>query len=321
MEYIIYRLLQGKPKSFQLPLADTFVKKFVEENGQKKDLGYRRITYVPGTDTFFKEDIKGDLQPQSIWFENGELRVRKDDKLLNEIMQVHPWFNRKYKIWSPELEQEEQLSILREQSEARQLVEDTDFDQIQAVALAVFGKEAIGWSEGLCELKLRQYADVSPKELKLKFEASNYQSKLLAGLAFTKGIVKENFTRTAVVWSDSEGVIIKLGKGENGILELGRWLNTKTEESELVLQSIGERVDAKLTSSSSKSNVDSIISQKDREIAELKKQLAQKATQTNNDDDDLENAKSEYKAKFGKEVPVNKKNDLEWIIDKINSED
>lgn len=35
--------------------------------------------------------------------------------------------------------------------------------------------------------------------------------------------------------------------------------------------------------------------------------------------EDIDQLRAEYLAKFGKEVPANKKNDIEWIKSKINS--
>jgi|TARA_Y100000310_G_C20704425_1_gene834144 hypothetical protein len=316
MEYNIYRLNNLKPISWQLPLKETFVKKFVEENGQKKDLGFRRIKYVPGTDTIFAEDIKGDLKPESIWFSKGELMVRKDDKLKNEILQKHPWYGSRYKLWSEDLENEQRLAVQRAKSEARKLIDDADMDNIKSIALAVFGPQAISWKDTKCELQLREEADTNPARIKDVINQGNYQAKLLAGLAFVKGVVRENTKRTAVIWEDSQGVIIKLAKGENGIEELGRFLSKNTEESQEVLQSIGDRVESLVTETQKQED------DKDAKIAELQAQLAALKNETDNGEElsELQEARDAYKAKFKKDVPNNMKNNLVWLQNRLSEE-
>lgn len=317
MEKNIYRLAGIKPVSFQLPLKETFVKKFVKENGSKKSVGFKRIKYVPGTESIFAEDIKGDLQPQQIWFENGDVVVYKDDLLLNEIMTQHPWFKKGiYTLWSQDKEDEAKLEVQRSKASARQLIDEADEDKITAIALAVFGPEAILWTENKCELMLREKADTEPKKLKDIIGEKNYESKLLAGLAFVKGIVKENTNKTAVVWADSEGVILKLAKGENGISELGRYLGNANEESKKVLQSIGDRLEAIDTGTAKVGNE----SEKDKEIAALKAKLAAfegEKKPSENELSDIQKARADYKALYKKDVPASMKNKLDWILTKI----
>lgn len=316
MEKNIYRLVGIKPISFQLPLKETFVKKFVEENGQKKDKGFRRIKYVPGTDSIFAEDIQGDLQPQQIWFDNGDVVAYKDDKLLNEIMTQHPWFGKKYILWSQDKEDEQKLSLQRAKASARQLIDDADKYKIKAIALAVKGPQAINWTDNKCELELREYADTDPKELQKAMDGSDYQAKVLAGLAFVKNLVKENPGQTAVVWSDSEGVILKLAKGENGIRELGRFLSNVTPESKLVLQSIAERLEAIDTNTAKEESKES---DKDAEIARLKAELEKHKSKGEKQKEltEVQKARSEYKSLYKADVPNNMKNNLVWMNNRI----
>lgn len=317
MEYNIYRLKDGlTPVSWQLPLKEVFVKKFVTENGERKDLGFRRIKFVPGTDTIFAEDIKGDLQPEQIWFEYGDLRVLKDDKLKNELLQQHPWYNKRYTLWSQESEDKEKLADLRFKGEARKLIEEADQDKIKAIALAVFGYKAILWNEDRCELELRQEADSNPKNLKEIMDEKDYEAKLFAAHAFVQGIVEENKNKTAVIWTESAGVILKLAKGEKGISELGRYLATRTDESEMVLQSIGERLD-KIATNVATVNKTAQLKAKDKEIEALKAQIS---TGESTEDVALEEARNAYEDKIGT-IPPNMKNNLSWLTKKVAEKD
>lgn len=320
MEYNIYRLMGGlKPVSWQLPLKQTFVKKFVTENGKRKDLGFRRIKYVPGTDTIFAEDIKGDLKAQSIWFERGEMKVLKEDKLLNELLKQHPWLNKRYELWSQEEEDLRRLKEYRYKGIARQLIDDADLNKIKAISLAVFGYKAIGWTDEKCELELREYADVKPKKLQEVMKDKDYESKLFAGHAFVQGIVKENTGNTAVIWTDSDGVILKLAKGEKGITELGRYLAIRTDESELVVQSISDRL-GKLDTNTPDKTAEEVLDEKDKEIAALRLKLSQIPSDIGADTgpDPLVQARKDFEERYTKEVPRNMKNNLAWITKQLS---
>lgn len=312
MEYNIYRLKGITAINYQLPLKQTFVKKVVEKNGEKKDMGYRRIAYIPGSDSVFLEDKKGDLKPETLWFEHGDIKARKDDVLLNTLMTVHPWYGKRYVLWSPELEDEQNLEELRFKAKARQLIDDADEGKMKAIALAIFGEEAMHWTEEKCELALRNEADVRPKELQDAMSDRDYESKFLSGLAYVHGIVSDNPGRTAVIWKDSKGVILKLAKGEKGVVELGRYLSNRTDESELVLQSIGERLDT-MEAFVKPEDIKIAMSEKDKKIAELEAKLAEKDGQ---EDPVLINARKAYSEATGKEVPMNMKNNLEWLTAK-----
>lgn len=319
MEYNIYRLKGdfSQSRGVQLPIKGQFIEKFVTENNKKISKGRKRIVYVKGSDSIFLEDKVGDLKPMQLWFRFGDLRIEKTDIVGNELLQKHDWYGKRYELWSEEKETQRSLETERAKSKARQLIDDAGEDKMKAIALAVFGPEAIVWSDEKCELRLRQEAEVDPITLKAKMTSGNYQAKLLAGLAFVKGVVKENQNRTAVIWEDSQGVIIKLAKGENGIEELGRFLSKNTEESQEVLQSIGDRVEDLII------ETEKVEADKDAEIAELKAKLAsyeKEKASTSEGLTEIQEAREAFKEKFKKDVPNNMKNNLVWLKNQLSEE-
>jgi len=303
----VYKLKDGKkPKGWQLPLSEVLIAK--EKKGIKS---LKKIKYVPGTDSFFAEDLAGDLKPVDIWFNDGQLVVPKVDKLTNDLLQMHPWYNKFYELYNPEIEAGRELESLKVKGDARRLIEESDSEKLKAIALALFGVNAFNWGESKCELELLKYADQKPTQLQAELRSKDYESKYLAALAFSKQIVATNPTKTTVIWNDTtKGVILRLAKGESGIHKLGELLSTRTQESELILQEIGlriEKLDIKLPK----------VDPKDAEIAALKAKLvaAEKISKTD-EKLSLKVATEKYVSKFGK-VPNNKKNDLDWILSKI----
>lgn len=310
----VYKLTNGKTKGgWQLPLTDVLI----EQIKDGKSEGLKRIKYVKGVKSFFAEDLAGDLKPLQIWFDNGSLSVAKIDKLTNSLLMAHPWYGKFYELYDPNTEAIKKLSELRVKGAARKLIEESEPEKLKAIALAIFGVNAFNWSESTCELELLKYADTNPTQLQNELKSKDYESKYLSALAFSKNIVTHNPGKTAVVWNDStNGVILRLAKGESGIHKLGELLSTRTDESELILQEIGARLD-KLEVKVAKPQAE-IIAEKDKEMAELKAKLrAYENADVNKEKLTLEQVSEIYESKLGK-IPNNKKNDLEWLTNKIN---
>ena len=313
---IIYRLKEFKQaKSFQVPLRGLALEKFVKDFNRLKSLGQRRVKYVPGANSIYEEDLKGDYKAiPSIWFENGELRVPESDILLNEILQKHPWYGKYYYIWSEEAEVNQKLAEHKKRDEVLTIINETSDDQRKAIALAVFGINAIQWTDSKAELELREYARLKPFELKKVLESKDYQSKYLAALAFNKRIVKENLGSTAVVWNDTtEGEILPLARGEKGLVKFGDFLSTNTEESLLVLNSLNQKIDNLVISSQEESLKNNEL---ERENAELRAELA-KSNSGSQDKSEIELLREEYFKKTGKKVPNAFLNKEEWIREKL----
>lgn len=301
----IYKLTSGKTKGgWQLPLTDILIQKIKDG----KNEGLRKIKYVPGTNSFWAEDLHGELKPKQVWFNNGKLVVPKADKLLNELLKIHPFNKKHYKLVDKEKDAQDKLDAFRAKDEVITLIANSEVEKIVATAMAIFGNIALNWTDSTCELELRKYAEKDPTKLTKELNSKTYESKYLSALAFSKRVVMENLTKTAVIWNDStEGEILKLARGERGITRLGDLLSKKTEESEMILRAIGEKL--KL------SDVDLSGDEKDDEIARLKEELAEAKGKTN---DTLDVIRKKYKEKFDKEVPPRFKNDPEWIEKKLS---
>lgn len=239
VEKLTYRLKNIDNKgSWKLPTKDVMVTKKV--GGQKV---HKQVQYIPGSDSIFVEDYKGDLKPQAIWFENGKLEVPSHNRVLNELLKRHPWNGKMYELDDPEVKTQNDLKDFKFKRAASNMIDDADDDKIKAMAMGVYSLEAINWTPDKCRAKLFEKAFTNPKDLVKKLESSDYESHYLSALAFNKRIVKYNNSKTAVLWnSEDAGKIISLAKGENGIIKLGEFLSQDTEESITTTQEIGIRL-------------------------------------------------------------------------------
>ena len=314
-----YQLKGGKkPASWQLPLTGVLIAKI--ENGEKI---LKSIKYVPGENSFYAEDIKGDVEPRQIWFNRGSIRVPKIDKITNALLQAHPWFEKYYELYDPQVASRNKLAEMRAKDQARKLIDESDVEQIKAITLALFGSRSFKWDDDTCELKLREFAEKDPERLQKELNSKDYESKYIAGLAISKGIMKENIGKNAVVWADTdEGLVIKIAKGENGVTKLGEYLATRTEESELVLQEIAIRAkkqDTKVSDESlaiKLSEKDQALAEKEAEITKLKEQL-----KANLNVDALKEAREKYEKLFKKKISPRYINDITWIENAISAKE
>ncbi len=353
---VLFRLLgEVSPVSWELPLRNIFLPKKDERNGTFAD---KLVAYRKGAPSIWDEDYKGDLKPISaVYFENGTLEVDETDVLLLEILEKHRFAGKRYERYDPNTSAEKQLEIFALRDKANNLVSVSGEVRVKAMAMALIGQETISFTEiqALAALKQKAYDD--PKALIEEYNKPDYEAKYVVGLAYLKGVIKDNESQTQVVWADTGASILPLAVGENGLDQMSKFLATRTEQSTVLLQRLGtlvadaDKQDASTTTTDSaptttgnlSESVEKVLSEKDAEIAELKRQLAEKAVvnkpevvvvadevikgspdgnkkeDENEEEEDpaLLEARQQYLKVIGKEVPVNKKNNLDWINEKI----
>lgn len=325
----------------------------------KEGKGRKMINYYPGSDSYFDEDQTSDVKAQEVVFMYNdilsdpatEIEVNVENTALIGYLKAHPFFNLHYKIHNEDMISEEKLVNYDKVEKAFELIKETDHLKVKAMALVVFKIEAHGWSAVKAKAELKEKATKNPDVIIKAIEADNYEGKFLAALAYYSGIVSDNNTSTAVVWTDeNQGEIIKLAVGENGIQKLGEKLSVSDDESNLILQMIGHKLEAlsiPKKDESSKS-VSSTPSKSEAEIAaeaiekykatltpvkseadiraEIEKEYADKlkgetsaSTDVKKEDEELVVARAKYKELFEKDVANLKKNDLDWINSQIAS--
>jgi hypothetical protein len=340
----IYKLKNGKTSgAFQLPINGVLIPRLVDGETYSKE-----IQYVPGASSFFKEDHKGDTKPKSIWFDDGELRVSPDNKVLNELLQNHPWFKTKVFFLVNEGEEAKtEIETFEKQTKAANaILNEKDSFRSKSMAMIVISLDAANWDNNKCKAELLKYAAKHSDTLLYEMSKENYEARFLAALAFAKGIVKNNEFNTEVIWADEKGgIIVRVAEGETGVDKLGEFLSKKSESSNTTLQRIGEKVDALLDKNKIEEEFQSgksieelqaeaveaykatlVNSKTEEELrAEIQAELEAKyinninvtGEQTEPSVLDLEALKAEYKEVVGKELSPRYYNDPEWIKNKI----
>lgn len=296
---IVFKLMGAKkPVSWQLPLNEALYVKDV--NGQKVR---KKVHYIRTADSIFVEDYKGDEKAMKVFFEEGFLKVDPLDANLLKIVYGHPWHKKKYDRVDENRDAEIALDFITFKKKALAKVDIADPDERRANAVALFGNRAVDWTETRVEAELNKLADTEPERVLREMNAVDYKNKFIASYAMLKGVIEVNPTKTAVLWAADGGVIVRVAAGENPLHRLAEFLSQDSEQSQITLQTIGERLKGKYTSKRTEEEiVDELIPPRQEEEVDLT----------------LEEATKQFEAKFEKQVPNNKKNDLDWIADKLS---
>lgn len=249
---------------------------------------------------------------------------------------MHSWFGLRFVIYSNETEANSKLSQYEKVEKALELIKESDDIKIKAIALAILDLGYFYKTSTECLADLKSKAFNQPDLVIAEMEADDYQNKYVSALAFASGIIKNNMTNTAVVWSDNDGVIIHVAQGENGLNKLTEFLKRSTAESEVLLQEFQSRFDRSSNNKVNSSDTSSAqLKTKDDEIKALKKMLANatlpKTVEYKEEETDVtDSTPIDYSTKtveelqklyvdiICKELPVRYKNDKIWITKELS---
>lgn len=334
MAKIIFRLtIEGKtPSTWGLPQTSVM--------GIKPGKGKKFINYYPGEDSCFVEDIfakNKDLKPAKVPLfkyvpqtKSTELQVDETNVSLVNYLKTHPWFGIKYNVFSKEKQAKSDLAEFENVEKALELIKESDENKLKAIAMTVFGLNSFYKSYTQCAAELKAKAIKDPKVVIEALEATNYEHKYVAGLAFVSEIIKLNPTHTAIVWAKDEGVILHVAQGENGLDKLTSFLTNESKEAQILLQEFNTRLQRKERMIAKAEDSEKLLSEKDAEIEALKKELEEaKKTKIEEKEDwrnvhpedlepsVLEQLQADYVKKFEKEVPIRYKNDEVWLAKEL----
>jgi hypothetical protein len=305
-----YELTKGRrPASWQLPIKNIMIEKF----DGKKSLGLRTLEYIPGEESIFKEDHKGDQESPGIWFEDGALQVDSANKAAVQILAKHPWNKIHFNKVDHDVAANQNIDLMALRFKAYEAVSSKDSEEMKARAFVLLGAYVISQSDKLIESQLKQMAMDDPEKVLEEMKQPDYAPKTVAALAVLRGVLLINPTNTQISWADTGKSLISIAAGQDPISKLGQFLSGKEESAKLTLQEIGEKIKRSYEFKkdyTASEEIENILGNKDEDDVDLQKSKSE-------DDLDLQEAREEYEDAFGKEVPVNKKNDLEWIKDKI----
>lgn len=305
--YYLFKLKNDKrPASWGLKIKQLMLTK-KDEGGRV--IGKKFVQYVPGENSIFKEDHTDDKQPVIPTFENGILKVDKDDKPLLEILRRHPWYNVHYELIDEDAKAKNELEYQDKIVLALEKVNVSEEEKLRANGLVLIGYITSDWTPERIKAKLRDMAIKEPDTILNEMNNEDYRAKYIASLSLLKKVVLENESRTKVVWANTGETIINVAVGQSPVKKLGEFLAGNNDKALATLQELGEQIKR---SYERKEPIDI-----DSEINALKNQGKNISSQST-EDVEIEELQKAFEEKFDKQPPNNKKNDAEWLLEKLN---
>lgn len=287
---VFFLLGNTAPETWTLPQRSVLVEN--NETGFKQN-----IIYVPGAQSIWKHELEkqGDIlknaKKEDITFVHGTLSVSADNKLLIDYLKTHPWFGVKFSLVDKSADAQKVIDKTDLITKAVLNLQGKELDMI-TVGLLVFGESALLQNEKELEALVKQKAITDPKSIVDAYsEEGEWKFKKVVALALSKGVIKINPTKTAVLWTSTNETIITLAVGQKPIDETALFLSQSKNQT--TLQALSLKLESK----------DVISTQKDKNNIELS---------TN-----VEVLQKQYEDKFGAIPPINKKNDVEWLSKKL----
>ena len=183
----VYKLLHSSPLSFTIPSRSTRrfpLLWFDEDNNVNRPLRYAVNQKSP-----FEEDQDGNAIVEPIIFEDGMLRVPKNNPVLQEFLHYHPMNGSVFTEVNYEKDAQKEVEFLNEEVDALMEARSLSVEQLENVARVLFGKDPSTVSTAELKRDILVFAKREPKEFlsilndpELKFQAKVrlfFENKLL----------------------------------------------------------------------------------------------------------------------------------------------
>lgn len=377
---IRFRLTGDKrPVSWELPITGMLLEKKNELGGS---LGNRLVEWIPGFESPFKEDHKGDEKKKKVFFEDGVLDVDPNEKGLLRIIYSHKYYGNAFEKVDEEYDAAKDLEKYKLVEEALELINSSDEYEIKANGMVLIGSHVVHLTKTRIASLLKKEAFTNPKKIVEEMSTNDYKAKFVASMGVLRGVIEVSPDQTSVIWTSTKKPIIRIAVGQDPIAKLGEMLSEDTEEARVTIQTIGEeskrsykkvvKTDGTIESEellASKTVVSNKVKKEETEeeveerlraeakaevledlkkeaeaeakkkikaeiLAEMKKdrsdgtkedaeseedktEAKQEDGEELSDEDKLEKARDEYEAKFDKKIATAYKNNLDWILSKL----
>lgn len=196
----VYRLLNGSPLSFTLPSRNhpRFpLMWFDEEKNVNRALRYAINQKSPFED---EQDNNPILEP--VVFEDGLLRVPKNNPVLQEFLHYHPLNGVSFVEVDKEKDAQRELEDLDYEAEALIAARELSIDQIELLTRVIFGKDPSLVTTAELKRDIRIFAKQEPKEFLniMKDPELNYQGRIRT--FFEKGFLQTRKNEKEI-WFDT----------------------------------------------------------------------------------------------------------------------
>ncbi len=183
-----YRLTSEKaPLSFMIPTKSSrsySLLYFDEERNENRPLRYARNQKSP-----FEDEQDGNVILEPVVFEDGFLRVPKNNPVLQEFLHYHPMNGRRFVEVNEAKDAEEEVEILNLEVDALVEASKLSIEQIESLSRVLFGKDTSKTSTAELKRDMLIFAKSNPSDF---LDAINDPTVKVQGtvqLFFDKGLL------------------------------------------------------------------------------------------------------------------------------------
>lgn len=135
----IYKLLHSSPLSFTIPSRSTrrFPLLWFDEDQNVN----RPLRYAVNQKTPFEDEQDGNFIVEPVIFEDGMLRVPKNNPVLQEFLHYHPMNGSVFAEVNYEKDASQEIEVLNEEVDALLEARSLTIEQLENVARVLFGKD------------------------------------------------------------------------------------------------------------------------------------------------------------------------------------
>ena len=158
----VYRLRNSSPLSFILPSRST--KRFPLLHYDEKLNTNRPLRYAVNQKSPFEDEQDGNAIVDPVIFENGMLRVPKQNPVLQAFLHYHPMNGTVYEEVNYEKDAETEVQIIASEIDALVLAKSLDVNKLENVARVLFGIDPLNFTTAELKRDVMVFAKRNPED-------------------------------------------------------------------------------------------------------------------------------------------------------------
>ena len=193
-----------------------------------EEKGYQReVKWCPNQRTVFVDEMNGPQQMEHIIFEDGELKVSKENPQLQQLLSLyHPFRDSLYSEWKPIEAAQDEVDDIEIEIEALQAALEMDVDMAEAIMRVELGSKVSTMSSKELKRDLLLYAKNNPSLFLDLASDDNVQLRNFGIKAVELGLVGLSPDQRTFTWSSNKRKLMNVPFDEHPYSALAAWFKT-----------------------------------------------------------------------------------------------
>jgi hypothetical protein len=149
----------------------------------------RALRYSPNQKTPFEDDQDDNIILEPVIFEDGFLRVTKNNTVLQWFLSLHPGLDREFEEVNTEKDASKEVEVMDMKLNAAISARELSLDMIESIARVLLGSRADKMSTAEIKRDVRIYADQNPMEFLDMIDDPELEVQDLAQQFISKGLL------------------------------------------------------------------------------------------------------------------------------------